>query len=124
MYLGNAMLLVLNLPLIGMWVQVLRIPYPILFPLILLFCVIGVYAPNNSIFEIWLMIAFGIVGYLAKKLEYDMPSLVLAFILGPMLENALRHAMMLFDGDLFIFITRPYSAMFLTISFLLLLSTT
>jgi putative tricarboxylic transport membrane protein len=123
MYIGNAMLLVLNLPLIGLWVQVLRIPYRLLFPLILLFCLIGVFSVNNSILDLWLMIGFGVFGYLMRKFEYEMPPLVLALILGPMFENALRQSMILFDGNPVIFFTRPISACFIAISAALLLST-
>jgi putative tricarboxylic transport membrane protein len=122
MYLGNAMLLVLNLPLIGLWVQVLRVPYPILFPLILLFCLIGVYSVSNSVVEIWFMLLFGVLGYLMKKFEYESPPLVLALILGPMFENALRQSLILFDGNPTVFLTRPLSAAFLVVSLLLLLS--
>jgi putative tricarboxylic transport membrane protein len=122
MYIGNAMLLVLNLPLIGLWVKVLKIPYPILFPLILLFCLIGVYSVNNSIVEVWFMILFGVAGYLMKKCEYEMAPLVLAMILGPMFENALRQSLIIFDGNPVIFLTRPISAGFLIASFLLLLT--
>jgi putative tricarboxylic transport membrane protein len=123
MYVGNVMLLVLNLPLIGLWVQVLRIPYPILFPLILLFCLIGVYSVNNSIIEIWFMIGFGVLGYFMRKFEYEAPPLVLALILGPMFENALRQSLILSDGNPMVFLTRPISAAFLIMAFLLLIST-
>ena len=110
MYLGNVMLLVLNLPLIGLWVQVLRVPYRILFPLILLFCLIGVYSVSNSIFDIYVMIGFGAVGYLMKKFDYEGAPLVLAFVLGPLLENNLRKSLILSQGDFAIFVTRPLSA--------------
>jgi len=123
MYVGNVMLLVLNLPLIGLWVQVLKIPYPILFPLILLFCLIGVFSVSNSVIEIWFMILFGICGYLMKKFEYEMAPLVLALILGPMFENALRQSLIIFDGNPLVFLTRPISAGFLIASCLLLLTT-
>ncbi len=123
MYIGNAMLLILNLPFIGMWVQVLKIRYNLLFPLILLFCLIGVFSANNNIFDIWLMISFGIFGYLARKFEYEMAPLVLALILGPMFENALRQSLIIFDGNPLVFLTRPISAVFLIIAMLLLLST-
>jgi len=122
MYVGNVMLLVLNLPLIGLWVQVLRVPYPILAPLILLFCLIGVYSVNNSVAEIWFMLLFGGLGYLMKKFEYESPPLVLALILGPMFENALRQSLILFDGNPTVFFTRPLSALFLVVSALLMLS--
>ncbi len=122
MYIGNAMLLVLNLPLIGMWVQVLKIPYKILFPLILLFCLIGVYTVSNSIFDIYVMIAFGVVGYLMKKFEYEGAPLVLAFVLGPLMENNLRKALILSAGDFTFFFTRPISAACLVIALFLLVS--
>jgi len=120
MYLGNAMLLVLNLPLIGLWVKILKVPYPILFPLILLFCLIGAYSLNNSIVEVLLMIFFGLIGYLFKKFKYEAAPLVLALVLGPLLEAALRRSLLLSAGDPLIFITRPISAMLMLISFFLL----
>jgi putative tricarboxylic transport membrane protein len=122
MYLGNCMLLILNLPLIGLWVQVLKLRYQVLFPLILLFCLIGVFGVNNSILEIWLMIGFGAFGYLMKKFEYEMAPLVLALILGPMFENALRQSLILFDGSFLGFFTRLISAGLIIASGLLLLS--
>jgi putative tricarboxylic transport membrane protein len=122
MYIGNAMLLVLNLPLIGMWVQVLKVPYKILFPLILLFCLIGVYSIGNAVFDIYVMILFGVVGYLMKKLDYEPAPLVLAFVLGPLLENNLRKALILSQGSFGIFFVRPISAVCLVLALLLLLS--
>jgi putative tricarboxylic transport membrane protein len=109
MYVGNAMLLALNLPLIGMWVKVLKIPYTILFPLILLFCLIGVYSLNNSVFEIYVMILFGIVGYLMQKLGFEPAPLVLAYVLSPMLETAMRQSLSISGGSFIIFFTRPIS---------------
>ena len=122
MYIGNVMLLVLNLPLIGIWVQVLKIPYKILFPLILLFCLIGVYTVSNSIFDIYVMLAFGVVGYLMKKFEYEGAPLVLAFVLGPLMENNLRKSLILSQGDFSFFFTRPISAACLALAFFLLVS--
>ena len=122
MYIGNAMLLVLNLPLIGIWVQVLKVPYKILFPLILLFCLIGVYTVSNSIFDIYVMIAFGVVGYLMKKFEYEGAPLILAFVLGPLMENNLRKALILSQGDFWFFFTRPISAACLALAAFLLVS--
>ncbi len=122
MYLGNAMLLVLNLPLIGLWVKILKIPYPILFPLILLFCLIGAYSLNNSLIEVLIMVIFGLIGYLFKKFEYESAPLILALVLGPMLEAALRRSLLLSAGDPIIFITRPISAVLIVVSFILLLS--
>jgi putative tricarboxylic transport membrane protein len=121
MYVGNAMLLVLNLPLISIWVKILKIPYKILFPLILLFCLIGVYSVSNSVFDIYVMLIFGILGYLMKKFEYEGAPLVLAFVLGPMMENNLRKSLIMSQGDFSIFFTRPLAAVSLIISIALLL---
>ncbi len=122
MYIGNLMLLVLNLPLIGLWVQVLRVPYRILFPMILLFCAIGVYSVNGSTFDLYLMIGFGVLGYLMKKFGFEPAPLVLAFVLGPMLENNLRKALILSQGDMTTFVTKPISAVCLGLAALLLIS--
>jgi putative tricarboxylic transport membrane protein len=122
MYIGNLMLLILNLPLIGLWVQVLKIPYNILFPLILMFCLIGVYSLSNSIFDLYVMIAFGVLGYLMRKLGYEPAPLVLAFVLGPIMENNLRKALILSDGSFSIFVERPISLVCLLLAVLLLLS--
>jgi putative tricarboxylic transport membrane protein len=99
MYLGNAMLLVLNLPLIGLWVKILKIPYPILFPLILLFCLIGVYSLNNKTSEIGLMLIFGVLGYLMKKFKFDGAPLILAMVLGPLMDKSLRQALLMSGGS-------------------------
>jgi len=107
MYIGNIMLLVLNLPLIGLWVKILKIPYPILFPLILLFCLIGAYSLNANVTEVGLMIFFGLLGYLMKKFKYDGAPLVLAMVLGPLLDNSLRQSLLLSGGSAMIFFTRP-----------------
>lgn len=122
MYIGNAMLLILNLPLIGIWVKILKIPYAYLFPLILLFCLIGAYVLNNSIFEVIIMIIFGIVGYLMKKLEYEPAPLILAFVLSPMCENSLRQSLLMSGGSFTIFFYRPIPAVLLSVTFLLLIS--
>jgi putative tricarboxylic transport membrane protein len=121
MYVGNIMLLILNLPLIGIWVKILKIPYSILFPLILLLCFIGAFTINNSMTDVWLMLAFGILGYLMKKLSLEAAPLVLAFVLGPMMETALRQSLIKSSGSFTIFFTRPISAIFLTVAILLLL---
>ncbi len=107
MYIGNLMLLVLNLPLIGLWVKILKVPYPILFPLILLFCLIGAYSLNNNPAEIGLMLIFGVLGYLMKKFKYDGASLVLAMVLGPLMDNSLRQSLLMSGGSGMIFFTRP-----------------
>jgi putative tricarboxylic transport membrane protein len=120
MYLGNVMLLILNLPLIGLWVKILKVPYPILFPMILLFCLIGAYSLNYSTTEVLMMVIFGIMGYLFKKFDYEGAPLVLALVLGPIMETSLRRSLMLSYGDPMVFLTRPISAVLLGISFLLL----
>ncbi|MCX5916893.1 MAG: tripartite tricarboxylate transporter permease [Deltaproteobacteria bacterium] len=122
MYLGNIMLLILNLPLIGLWVKVLKVPYPILFPLILLFCLVGVFSLNYSNVEVALMIGFGIFGYLARKFQFEMAPLVLAIVIGPMMENNLRLALTISQGDPWIFIQKPISAVFMIVSLVLLIS--
>lgn len=122
MYLGNAMLLILNLPLIGMWVQVLKVPYRTLFPLILLFCFIGAYSISANVFDLYVMLIFGAVGYVLRKLSYEPAPMVLAFVLGPLLEKNLRQALILSDGNLSVFLTRPLSAASLLIAALLLLT--
>jgi putative tricarboxylic transport membrane protein len=121
MYIGNFMLLILNLPLIGLWVKVLRVPYPILFPLILLFCLIGAYSLNNNTAQILFMVIFGFLGYLFKKFQYEAAPLVLALVLGPMLEKALRRSLLHSGGDPTVFLTRPISAVLLLVAFCLLI---
>ncbi len=122
MYLGNIMLLVLNLPLIPMWVQILRIPYPILFPLILLFCLVGAYSVDNNPVDILVLVIFGFIGYMMKKLRFEATPFVLAFILGPMLEVAVRHSLVLSRGSTAIFLKRPLCLVFLCIAACLFLS--
>lgn len=122
MYIGNIMLLVLNLPLIGMWVQLLKVPYGILGPLILLFCVVGVYTVNNSVFDLYLLIGFGVFGYVSRKFGFEGAPLVLAFVIGPRIEGAFRQSLLLSDGDFSIFVSRPISAICLGLSALVLLS--
>jgi len=122
MYIGNAMLLILNLPLIGIWVQVLRVPYGILFPLIMLFCLIGAYTMKNNVSDMFIMIIFGIVGYLMRKYKYDAPPLVLALVLGPMMEESVRKSLLMSGGSPFIFFEHPISAIILLIAILMLVS--
>ena len=121
MYIGNVMLLVLNLPLIGLWVNILKIPYPILFPHILLFCLIGVYSLNNNTGEIGLMLVFGAVGYLMKKFNYEAAPLVLALVLGPIMENALRQSLIMSNGSAAIFFTRPIALVIMLVILALLI---
>lgn len=122
MYVGNVLLLVLNLPLIGIWVQVLKVPYNILFPLIVLFCFIGAYSMNNSGTDLLIMMVFGMGGYLMRKFRYEPAPLVLAFVLGPLMEQALRQSLLMSGGSFMIFVTRPISAVTLAIACFLLLS--
>ena len=122
MYTGNAMLLILNLPLIPLWVKLLKIPYHVLFPLIFLFCIIGIYSVNNDSMDIVVMGIFGLVGYLMRKFGYEPAPMVLAFILGGRLENAVRQSLVLSRGDLGIFFQKPMSAAFLAATAILVLS--
>ena len=118
MYIGNIMLLVLNLPLIGLWIKVLRTPYGILFPLILFCCCVGAYANNNSLVDVNVMIFFGLVGYLMKKTGFEPAPLIMAYILCPFLEEAFRQSLIKSHGDFSIFFKRPISAMILAVAFL------
>src|SRR5262249_48875228 len=114
MYIGNVMLVVLNVPLIGLWVQLLKVPYGILFPLILLFCIIGVYTVSTNVWDIVIMLVFGLVGYLMKKFDYEPMPLVLAYVLGRMAEESIRQTLLLSRGSAAIFLDRPLAAAFLT----------
>ena len=109
MWLGNLILVVLNLPMIGVWVQLLRVPYRWLFPAILVFCCIGVYSINNNVWDVWVAIFFGFAGYIFGKLGCETAPLVLGFILGPMMEENLRRAMLLSRGDPTVFVSSPIS---------------
>jgi putative tricarboxylic transport membrane protein len=110
MYIGNAMLLVLNLPLIPMWARLLRVPYALLFPFILLFCLIGSYSVSGNVGDGIVMWVFGIVGYLMRKFDYEGAPLILAMVIGPMMEEALRQSLILSAGHFTIFVSRPISA--------------
>jgi TctA family transporter len=120
MWIGNLMLVILNLPLIGMWIKLLTVPYRLLYPAILVFCCIGVYSLSNSPFDVVITAGFGLVGYLFLKLDCEPAPLLLGFILGPMMEENLRRAMLLSRGDAMTFVTRPLSATLLAIALLLL----
>jgi TctA family transporter len=109
MWIGNVMLILLNLPLIGIWVKLLQIPYRYLYPAILVFCCIGVYTVNNSIFDVYITASFGIIGYLFFKLGCEPAPLLLGFVLGPMMEENFRRALLLSRGDFTTFVTRPLS---------------
>ena len=120
MWIGNLMLVVINLPLVGMWVSLLRIPYRLLFPAIILFCCIGAYASSNSVFSVWLMLGWGALGYFFNKVGVQPAPMVLGFVLGPMLEENFRRTMLLSGGDPMVFIQRPISAFLLAIAAALL----
>jgi putative tricarboxylic transport membrane protein len=123
MYMGNLALLVLNLPLVGLWVQVLKVPSKLLLPLILLICLTGVYTINNNVTDIAVMTIFGVAGYILRIAGYELAPLIMALVLGPLMETNWRSALILSDGSLSIFVTRPISVTCLAISALLLLST-
>ena len=120
MWIGNFMLVVLNLPLIGIWVRLLTVPYHILFPLIVGFCCIGVYSVNNNAIDVYAMALFGLIGYVLLKLHCEPAPLLLGFIIGPMLEEYLRRAMLISRGDPTVFFTRPISATMLGLAALAL----
>ncbi|NBT54664.1 MAG: tripartite tricarboxylate transporter permease [Betaproteobacteria bacterium] len=120
MWIGNAMLIILNLPLIGMWIKLLTVPYRWLFPAIVLFCAIGVYTTNNSTFDIWLVALFGFIGYVFHKLGMEPSPMMLGFILGPMMEENLRRALLLSRGDWSVFVTRGLSCGLLIAAVLML----
>jgi TctA family transporter len=121
MWVGNLLLVVLNLPMIGMWVKLLTLPYRFLYPAILLFCCIGVYSINNATMDVYMAALFGFIGYTFLKLECEPAPLLLGFVLGPMMEENLRRALLLSRGDPGVFFTRPISATLLVISILLLI---
>ncbi|GHU36020.1 membrane protein [Betaproteobacteria bacterium] len=116
MWIGNAMLIVLNLPLIGLWIRLLNIPYRLLFPMIILCCTIGAFSSNNNMFDVWVAIVFGFLGYIFAKLECEPAPLLLGYILGPMLEENLRRALILSRGEYTVFVTRPISLVMLLLA--------
>jgi len=110
MWIGNLMLVIINLPLVGLWVSLLRVPYRMLFPAIIVFCCIGAYSASNSLFDVWLMLGFGLFGYFFIKIGVEPAPMVLGFVLGPMLEENFRRAMLIASGDATVFLARPISA--------------
>jgi putative tricarboxylic transport membrane protein len=122
MYVGNIFLLILNLPMIGLWVRLLKVPYGILFPLILLFCLIGVYTLNNNSYEVLIMLIFGAVGYLMRKTGFEPAPLLFAMVIGPIMETALRQSLLHSRGKFNIFFTHPISAVLIGLAVILLLS--
>jgi len=121
MWIGNLMLIVLNLPLIGLWVKLLKVPYHILFPIIMAFCSIGVYSVNGNVYDLYAVAGFGLMGYVLMKLRCEPAPLLLGFVLGPMLEENLRRAMILGRGDPTTFLTRPISATLLVMTLIVLI---
>ena len=121
MWIGNLMLVLLNLPLIGLWVRMLTIPYHLLFPAIIAFCCIGAFSVNNSVFDVFMMALFGVVGYALIKLDFEPAPLLLGFVLGPMLEENLRRAMLLSRGSPSVFVTHPLSLGLLVVAAALLI---
>jgi putative tricarboxylic transport membrane protein len=121
MYVGNIVLLILNLPLVGLFVRVLRIPYSILYPLILVMCAVGVYSVSSSTADLWIMFAAGGAGYFLRRANYDVAPAILGFVLAPMFEMSLRQAFTLSSGSLSIFILRPIAATMLAAALLLIL---
>jgi putative tricarboxylic transport membrane protein len=121
MYVGNLMLLALNLPLVGLFVNLLRIPYAYLYPLIVMFCVIGVYEVNNSIVDVWIMLIMGGVGYALKKFDLDPAPLVLGLVIAPIFEMSLRQSLIMSGGHWLIFVQRPIALALLGVCAVLLL---
>ncbi|MBL6077394.1 tripartite tricarboxylate transporter permease [Belnapia sp. T18] len=115
MWIGNVMLLIINLPMIGMWVKLLQVPYKFLYPAILVFCCIGAYSVNNNVFDVYSTIIFAVFGYMCNKLKLEPAPMLIGFVLGPMMEEHLRRAMLLSRGDVMVFIERPISASMLAI---------
>jgi putative tricarboxylic transport membrane protein len=121
MWIGNLILVILNLPLVGIWVKLLKIPYAYLFPAILIFCCVGVYTVNYRVFDVFLMAGFGVFGYFLRRVGCEPAPLVLGFILGPMVEEQFRRTLLLSDGDFTVFLTRPLSATLIAVTVVLLL---
>jgi putative tricarboxylic transport membrane protein len=120
MYVGNLVLLVLNLPLVGLFVQMLRVPYPYFYPAILVFCLLGVYAVNQSVVDLWIMVGTAIAGYGLRKLGFEVAPIVLGLVLSPMIELSLRQSLALSSGSYLIFFERPIAAMMLAVAAALL----
>jgi len=122
MWIGNLMLVVLNLPLIGFWVRMVSVPYHLLFPAIIVFCAIGVFSLANTTFDVYFMAGFGCLGYLFRKLECEPAPMLLGFILGPMMEEFLRRALLLSKGSPMVLVSRPISATMLVFAVLIMAS--
>jgi len=121
MYVGNVVLLILNLPFVGIFVNLLRVPYAFLYPSILVFATLGVYAVNNSVVDVWIMAATGLLGYLLRKFDFEIAPIVLGLVLAPMLELSFRQSLAMSAGSYAIFVSRPIAAVMLGIGLVLLL---
>ena len=121
MYVGNVVLLILNLPLVGVFVNVLKVPYPLLYPAILLFCVLGVYAVNGSVVDVGIMTAMGALGYVLRKFDFETAPVVLGLILAPMMEMSFRQSLSMSSGRYSIFVNRPIALVMLMVGLALLL---
>ena len=119
MYIGNVFLLILNLPLVGLWVQLLRVPYRVLFPIVLMLSVVGTYSANKNVFDLWVMLFFGVAGYVLRKLEYDLAPFLIAFVLAPLLEQSLRQSLVMSPDGIMIMVQRPIAAGIIAIAFVL-----
>jgi putative tricarboxylic transport membrane protein len=122
MFLGNAMLVIINLPMIGIWVRLLAVPYRVLFLAIVVICTIGVFSVNNSSFDVYMTIGFTLLGYILRKLDAEPAPLLMGFVLGPMLEENFRRSLITSHGDAMIFLQRPISLTLLVLSVVLLIS--
>ncbi len=123
-WIGNVILMILNVPLIGVWVKMLQVPYRYLFPSAMFFIAVGVFTTQNSLFQIWEVLAFGIIGALLMVLDFSVAPIMLGFVLGPMMEENFRRALLLSRGDMMIFVQRPISGTFMAISAMLLIAVT
>ena len=122
MWVGNLMLVVINLPLVGMWVRLLKVPYDLMYPAILIFCCIGVYSLNNNAFDVYATVVFGFLGYVFLKIGCPPAPMLIGFVLGPMMEEHLRRAMLLSRGDPMVFLERPISATLLGLALVAVLA--
>jgi putative tricarboxylic transport membrane protein len=115
MYVGNVILLILNLPLVGLFVNVLRVPYSVLYPIVLVCSILGVYAVSRSLIDVWIMLAMGVLGYVLRKLDFETAPIVLGLVLAPMMELSLRQSLAMSAGSYAVFVTRPISVILLAV---------
>jgi putative tricarboxylic transport membrane protein len=120
MYIGNTILLILNLPLVGVFASITRLRPAIVLPVVLILCVIGAYGVNNSMYDVWVMLAFGVLGFFMRRFEFEPAPVVLGLVLGKMLENSLRQSMVIMEGNIWGFWSRPLSAILIILAILAL----